>query len=321
MQPLRDPEMTEGIKYALMIKEKAAELGFAACGISKAGLLGDEAKRLEKWLRAGNHGTMRYMENNFDKRIDPRKLVTGAKTVVSVLLNYFPRAGQEDTEAPVISKYAYGKDYHFIIKEKLKELHDYINLSVGQVSGRAFVDSAPVLDRAWAARSGLGWIGKNTCLLVRGGGSFYFIGELIVDIELPADNPIKDYCGSCRRCIDACPTGAIVAPREIDARRCISYLTIEYRDELPEGMRDQMKNRVFGCDICQDVCPWNKKAIPHNEPLLEPDPGLIAMTSAEWHEMERKTFNRFFKKSAVKRAGFKQLKRNLEFLQSQASKR
>jgi epoxyqueuosine reductase len=315
----RDLLMTEGIKYALQIKEKAAELGFAACGISKAEYLGDEARRLENWLSAGKHGTMHYMENHFDKRVDPRRLVEGAKSVISVLDNYFPRVSQEDDEVPVLSKYAYGKDYHFVIKEKLRELHEYINQSVGETGGRAFVDSAPVLDRVWAARSGLGWIGKNTCLLVRGSGSFYFIGELILDIELPADNPIKDYCGSCRRCIDACPTGAIVAPRELDARKCISYLTIEYRDELPAGMRDQMKNRVFGCDICQDVCPWNRKAKPHNEPLLEPEPGLMSMTSAEWHGMERKTFNNLFKKSAVKRAGYKQLQRNLKFLRSSGS--
>jgi epoxyqueuosine reductase len=307
------------VKYAELIKIKARELGFSACGISKAVFLEDQARRLEKWLKAGRHGSMQYMENHFDKRVDPRRLVEGAKSVISVLLNYLPRTEQKDPEAPVLSKYAYGTDYHFVIKDKLRELHEFINRSAGEAGGRAFVDSAPVLDRTWAARSGLGWIGKNTCLLVRGGGSFYFIGELILDIELPVDTPVKDYCGSCRRCIDACPTGAIIAPREIDARKCISYLTIEYRDELPAGMRDQMKNRVFGCDICQDVCPWNRKAKPHDEPLFEPDPGLMAMTSAEWHKMERKTFNRFFKKSAVRRAGYTQLKRNLEFIKPPGS--
>ncbi len=307
------------LKYAELIKTKARELGFSACGISKAVFLEEEARRLEEWLKAGRHGSMQYMENHFDKRVDPRRLVEGAKTVISVLLNYFPSTKQKDTEAPVLSMYTYGKDYHFVIKDKLRELHDFINLSVGETGGRAFVDSAPVLDRAWAARSGLGWIGKNTCLLVRGSGSFYFIGELILDIELPADKPVKDYCGSCRRCIDACPTGAIIAPREIDARKCISYLTIELRDELPAGMRERMKNRVFGCDICQDVCPWNRKAVPHMEPLFEPDPGLMSMTSAEWHEMERQTFNDLFRHSAVKRAGYNQLKRNLDYLKPAGS--
>jgi epoxyqueuosine reductase len=312
---------TEKIKYASLIKARAAELGFSGCGISAATILEAEASRLERWLKAGRHGKMGYMENNFDKRIDPRKLVEGAKSVISVLHNYFPAEKQVNPEAPVLSKYAYGTDYHFIVKDKLKQLLSFMNESIGEVNGRAFCDSAPVLDRAWAARSGLGWIGKNTNLLTKGSGSFFFIGELIVDIDLPADAPVKDYCGNCRRCIDACPTGAILAPRELDARKCISYLTIEFRDDLPEGMRDKMGNRVFGCDICQDVCPWNKKAIPHNEPLFDPDPGLMAMSQDEWNGMDRQVFNRYFKSSAVMRAGYKQLKRNLDFLKGQASKR
>ncbi len=312
---------TEKVKYASLIKARAADLGFSGCGISAATLLEDEGTRLERWLKAGLHGNMGYMENNFDKRIDPRKLVTGAKSVISVLHNYFPSQKQSNPEAPVLSKYAYGTDYHFIVKDKLKQLLLFMNESIGEINGRAFCDSAPVLDRAWAARSGLGWIGKNSNLLTKGSGSFFFIGELIVDIDLPADAPVKEYCGNCRRCIDACPTGAILAPRELDARKCISYLTIEFRDGLPEWMRDKMGNRVFGCDICQDVCPWNKKAIPHNEPLLDPDPGLMAMSPDEWHGMDSQVFNLYFKRSAVRRAGFKQLKRNLDFLQDQASKR
>jgi epoxyqueuosine reductase len=311
--------MTDRNKYTTQIKSKAMELGFAACGISKAVFLEDEARRLEEWLKNGLHGTMQFMENHFDKRVDPRKLVDGAKSVISVLHNYYPRVKQEDPDAPVLSKYAYGKDYHFIIKEKLTRLHNYINQSIGESGGRAFVDSAPVLDRVWAARSGLGWIGKNSCLLVRGSGSFFFIGELILDIELPADKPVKDYCGSCHLCMVACPTGAIVAPGVLDARKCISYLTIEHRDSLPVGMKEMMENRVFGCDICQDVCPWNKKAVPHNEPQYEPEPGLMSMSADEWHSLERKTYNRFFKKSAVRRAGFRQLKRNLEFLKPEGT--
>lgn len=297
-----------------MIKAMAENLGFSACGISAAGPLENEARRLEKWLGAGMHGNMHYMEKHFDKRVDPRKLVEGAKSVISVLHNYFPSGEQKDPDAPVFSKYAYGTDYHFVLKDKLNKLLKFINEEIGEVSGRAFTDSAPVLDRAWAACSGLGWIGRNTNLLVKGRGSFFFIGELIVDLELPADKPVKDYCGSCRLCIDACPTKAIVAPRKLDARRCISYLTIEYRDELPAGMINKLENRVFGCDICQDVCPWNNKAIPHNEPLLDPDPELLEMTAVEWQELEREKFNRFFRRSAVRRAGYRQIRRNLDFL-------
>ncbi|MFP4366705.1 MAG: tRNA epoxyqueuosine(34) reductase QueG [Bacteroidales bacterium] len=304
-------------KYSVLIKKKAQELGFSACGISRAVFLEDEARRLEKWLKNGNHGTMQYMENYFDKRVDPRRLVEGAETVISVLHNYFPLAKQEDPEAPVLSKYAWGTDYHFVMKDKLRKLLEFINELVGEVNGRVFVDSAPVLDRAWAARSGLGWIGKNTCLLVRGSGSFYFIGELIIDLNLPSDKPIKDYCGTCRRCIDACPTGAIEAPRVLNARKCISYLTIEYRNELPAGMQDRMENRVFGCDICQDVCPWNKKALPHNEPLLDPDARVMNMDEGDWHGMDRQLFNLYFRNSAIKRGGYAQLKRNLRFLKHQ----
>ncbi len=301
-------------KYANLIRAKARDLGFSGCGISAAGFLDHEARRLDKWLKAGMHGSMHYLENNFDKRVDPRKLVEGAKSVISVLHNYFPSKVQKDPEAPVLSKYAYGTDYHFVLKDKLRELLAFMNATIGEIKGRAFVDSAPVMDRAWAARSGTGWIGKNTNLLVKGAGSFFFIGELIVDIELATDTPAKDLCGNCRLCMDSCPTGAIIAPRELDARRCISYLTVEYRDQLPAEMRDKMQNRVFGCDICQDVCPHNRKAIPHNEPLFNPDPEMLEMSSEDWHGMERRLFNRHFARSAVKRAGYKQIKRNIEFL-------
>jgi epoxyqueuosine reductase len=303
-------------KYAEQIKAKAESLGFSACGISVAGLLGDEARRLEKWLNAGMHGKMRYMENHFDKRVDPRKLVDGAKSVISVLHNYFPARTQPDPGAPVLSKYAYGVDYHYVMKEKLGDLLAYMNETIGEVSGRAFVDSAPVLDKAWAARSGLGWVGKNTNLLVRKKGSFFFIGELIVDIALPPDEPVGDFCGKCRFCIDACPTGAIVAPRCLDARKCISYLTIEYKGELPEEMKGKMENRMYGCDICQDVCPYNKKSVPHNEPLFEPKPGLLEMGREEWQKMDRKKFRHYFSNTAVWRIRYQQLRRNIDFLGS-----
>lgn len=305
--------------YASLIKAKASELGFSACGIAAACRLEDEAAGLEEWLGAGMHGTMKFMENNFEKRVNPRRLVEGAKSVISVLQNYYTPIRQTDPEAPVLSKYAYGIDYHFVIKEKLRRLLDYMNETIGEVNGRAFTDSAPVLDRAWAARSGLGWIGRNTNLLVRGRGSFFFIGELIVDIDLPADSPSGDYCGTCTRCIDACPTGAIVKSRKIDARKCISYLTIEYRDQLPDDAVDKMQNRVFGCDICQDVCPWNKKAMPHNEPHFNHNPEILALTAGEWREMDSSLFNRLFERSAVKRAGFRQIRRNLEILNSGSS--
>ena len=301
-------------KYANLIRAKARDLGFSGCGISAAGFLDDEARRLDKWLKAGMHGSMHYLENNFDKRVDPRKLVEGAKSVISVLHNYFPSKVQKDPEAPVLSKYAYGTDYHFVLKDKLRKLLAYMKKTIGEINGRAFVDSAPVLDRAWAARSGTGWIGKNTSLLVKGIGSYFFIGELIVDIELAPDAPAKDLCGNCRLCMDSCPTGALVAPRELDARLCISYLTVEFRDQLPEQKRAKMQNRVFGCDICQDVCPQNKKAIPHNEQLLDPDHEMLEMTSKDWHGMNRKFFDRYFAKSTVKRAGYIQIRRNLEFL-------
>lgn len=301
-----------------MIKAKARDLGFMACGIAKACRLDDEASRLEEWLENGMHGTMKYMENHFEKRLDPRKLVDGAKSIISVVHNYLPSVKQQDPEAPVLSKYGYGADYHYVLKEKLGKLLMFMNESIGQVDGRAFTDSAPVLDRAWAARAGLGWIGKNTNLLVPRSGSFFFIGELIVDIDLPADKPMRDYCGSCTMCIDACPTGAIIEPRKVDSRKCISYLTIEYREQIPGEFTGKMHNRVFGCDICQDICPWNKKAVPHQEPLFDPEPGLTELKAEEWHDMTREVFNLYFKKTAVQRAGYKKIMRTLEFLRGKA---
>lgn len=301
-------------KHTQLVKAEAKRLGFQYCGISKAEFLEEEAPRLESWLKQNMNGKMSYMENYFDKRLDPRLLVDGARSVISLLLNYYPSKAQPDPSAPKISKYAYGKDYHFVIKEKLKELTHFINENIGEVSGRAFVDSAPVLDRAWAKRSGLGWIGKNSNLINKESGSFFFIAELIIDLELEYDGPVKDYCGTCTRCIDACPTDAIVAPYVVDGSKCISYFTIELKDNIPSDVKGKFDNWVFGCDICQDVCPWNRFSSPHSEPLFDPAPGLLDMTSKEWHEITEEVFQNLFRDSAVKRTKFKGLKRNLEFL-------
>jgi epoxyqueuosine reductase len=303
-------------KYTALIKEEAMRLGFMACGISKATFLEEEAPRLERWLHQDMHGKMDYMANHFDKRLDPRLLVDGAKSVISLLLNYFPAKEQEHPDAPKLAKYAYGKDYHFVIKDKLKSLLHFMNENIGEVGGRAFVDSAPVLDRAWAAKSGLGWVGKNSNLLNKESGSFFFIAELIVDIELQEDSAVKDYCGTCTRCLDACPTQAIVAPYIVDAHKCISYLTIELKEALPTEYKEQMNNWAFGCDICQDVCPWNRFSKPHQEAEFEPHSDLLGMTAKDWQEITADTFGKLFKKSAVKRAGFKGMQRNLYFLQS-----
>jgi epoxyqueuosine reductase len=298
-----------------MIRAEARRLGFDRCGISRAEYLGDDAVRLKSWLRNQYHGHMAYMENHADKRVDPTKLVDGAQSVISVLLNYYPAPSQEDPAAPIVSKYAYGKDYHELIRGRLRELLRYIKTNVAPASGRAFVDSAPVLDRAWAARAGLGWIGKNTCLISPESGSFFFIGSLILDIPLQYDRPVQDFCGDCERCIRACPTGAIVAPRLIDSRRCISYLTIENKGEIDPAFRGKFRNRVFGCDICQDVCPWNRKAKPHDVQEFRPIPRLLEMTRQEWHELDEQQFNALFRKSAVRRAGFEGLKRNLKYIE------
>ena len=300
-------------EHTKMIKTEAKRLGFLSCGISKAEFLEEEAPRLEKWLNNNMHGEMRYMENHFDKRLDPTKLVEGSKSVVSLLLNYFPSENQHPNSYK-ISKYAYGTDYHFVIKDKLKELLHLINEEIGEVHGRAFVDSAPVLDKAWAAKSGLGWIGKNSNLLTKEVGSFYFIAELIIDLELEYDLPTTDHCGTCTACIDACPTEAIVEPYVVDGSKCISYFTIELKNEIPTAFKGQFDNWMFGCDICQDVCPWNRFSKPHSEPLFNPHPELLKKDKKGWKELTSNVFDEIFAKSAVKRAKFSGLKRNIDFL-------
>lgn len=303
------------LQYSSIIKSEAKRLGFDFCGISKAEFLSEEAPRLEAWLKANRHGKMEYMENHFDKRLDPTLLVDGAKSVVSLLYNYYPEQTQ-NPEAPKISKYAYGLDYHDIIKEKLKEFLNTLREQIGEVSGRAFVDSAPVLDKAWAKKSGLGWIGKNSNLINKQKGSFYFIAELIIDLDLEYDGPIKDYCGTCTKCIDACPTGAIVEPYIVDGSKCISYLTIELKDVIPNEFKGKMDNWVFGCDVCQDVCPWNSFSEMHHEPQFKNTNGLLNYSSDDWYDLSEELFSKVFKGSAVKRTKFKGLKRNLEFIKS-----
>jgi len=301
-------------RHTQLIKQHAQRLGFLSCGISQAGFLEEEAPRLEAWLNKGHHGQMGYMERNFDKRLDPTKLVPGAKSVVSLLLNYYPEQTQQDPTAPKISKYAYGADYHHVIKAKLKELMHCIEEEIGAVSGRAFVDSAPVLDKAWAAKSGLGWMGKNTNLISQQKGSFFFIAELIIDLALDYDNPTTDHCGTCTACIDACPTEAIVAPYKVDGSKCISYFTIELKEAIPQEVKGKFDNWAFGCDVCQDVCPWNRFSQAHREPLFAPHPELLSMTQSDWHEITEAVFERLFERSAVQRTQYKGLKRNLNFL-------
>lgn len=300
--------------YSKFIKEEAKRLGFISCGISKAGFLEQEAPRLEKWLNNNHNGQMAYMENHFDKRLDPTLLVDDGKSVVSLLLNYFPSESQNDNSFK-ISKYAYGQDYHFVIKEKLKELLHSIQENIGEVSGRAFVDSAPVLDKAWAAKSGLGWIGKNSNLITQKVGSFYFIAELILDLDLEYDHAVTDHCGSCTACIDACPTQAILAPYIVDGSKCISYYTIELKENIPNDMQGKFDDWMFGCDTCQDVCPWNRFSKPHSEPLFNPNPDLISFSKKDWTEITEETFKKVFKNSPLKRTKFDGLKRNIKFLE------
>ncbi|WP_108424910.1 tRNA epoxyqueuosine(34) reductase QueG [Flagellimonas amoyensis] len=300
-------------KHTSMIKTEAKRLGFLSCGVSKAGFLEEEAPRLEKWLNQNRHGEMQYMENHFDKRLDPTKLVEGSKSVISLLLNYFP-SEQQNPDSYKISKYAYGTDYHFVIKDKLKSLLHFIQEEIGEVHGRAFVDSAPVLDKAWAARGGLGWIGKHSNLLTQQVGSFYFIAELIVDLELEYDTPVTDHCGTCTACIDACPTQAIVEPYVVDGSKCISYFTIELKNEIPGEFQGKFDEWMFGCDVCQDVCPWNRFSKPHREPLFDPHPELLSFTKKDWEEITEDVFKKVFQKSAVKRTKLSGLKRNIEFL-------
>lgn len=283
-----------------------------SCGISKAGFLEEEAPRLENWLNKNRNGEMSYMENHFDIRLNPTLLVDDGKSVISLLLNYYPDQFQSDSYK--ISKYAYGQDYHFVIKEKLKELLFSIQSAIGDVSGRAFVDSAPVLDKAWAAKSGLGWIGKNSNLLTQKVGSFYFIAELIVDLNLEYDHATTDHCGTCTACINACPTEAIVAPYIVDGSKCISYFTIELKGNIPQEMKGKFDDWAFGCDVCQDVCPWNKFSKANNEPLFNPKPALLSMTRKDWKEITEETFRVVFKDSPLKRTKFEGLKRNIDFL-------
>ncbi|HDZ06909.1 tRNA epoxyqueuosine(34) reductase QueG [Maribacter sp.] len=300
-------------KWTNSIKTEAKRLGFLSCGISKSDFLEEDAPRLEKWLNKNMNGEMSYMANHFDKRLDPRLLVEGSKSVISLLLNYYPEETQT-ADSYKISKYAYGQDYHHIIKSKLRQLQEFITEEIGEVNGRAFVDSAPVLDKAWAAKSGLGWIGKNSNLLTQQVGSFYFIAELIVDIELEYDHAVTDHCGTCTACLDACPTQAIVEPYVVDGSKCISYFTIELKNELPNEMKGSFDDWMFGCDVCQDVCPWNRFSKPHNEPLFNPNPDLLSMTKKDWEEITVDVFQKVFKKSAVKRTKYEGLTRNIDFL-------
>ncbi|MES2518203.1 MAG: tRNA epoxyqueuosine(34) reductase QueG [Bacteroidota bacterium] len=307
--------MQNPTKYTQQIKQKARELGFDFCGISKAGFLEEEAPRLENWLKANQHGKMQYMENHFDKRLDPRLLVDDAKSVVSLLFNYYPDQrlpeGKDDMK---LSKYAYGTDYHFVIKDKLKDFLSFIHQEIGEVGGRAFVDSAPVMDKVWAKKGGLGWIGKHSNLINKKQGSFFFIAELIIDLELEYDHEIKDYCGTCTRCIDACPTDAIVEPFVVDGSKCISYFTIELKEAISIEMRGKFDNWVFGCDVCQDVCPWNRFSKPHKESNFNLHPDLQHFTNADWQEITEEVFKEIFKKSPLKRTKFDGLRRNIEFL-------
>jgi epoxyqueuosine reductase len=301
-------------KNSQLIKEEAKRLGFSYIGISKAERLDEEAKLLENWLNNSSHGKMSYMANHFDLRTDPAKLVPGAKSVISLMFNYYSEKKQP-ASAPKISMYAYGKDYHQVLKKKLKSLLRFIRENIGDVDGRAFVDSAPVMEKAWAAKSGIGWMGKNTNIIHPKSGSYFFLAELITDLPLEYDGPIKDYCGSCTACIDACPTEAIAKPYVVDGSKCISYFTIELKDELiPAEMKGSFNNWAFGCDICQQVCPWNRFSSPHREPDFEPPDAVMKMSKREWMEISEEVFNNLFKNSPLKRAKWKGLKRNLKFL-------
>lgn len=306
-------------RHTKIVKRLAREQGFDFCGIAKAGFLEEEAPRLEQWLKQGSHGAMGYMENHFDKRLDPTKLVPGSKSVITLLYNHYPPKSLPENDNYHVAKYAYGQDYHFIIKTKLRQLIQAISQEIGQVQGRAFVDSAPVMERAWAQRSGLGWIGKNSLLLNREGGSFFFIAELILDLELVPDAPLPDYCGTCTRCIDNCPTDAIT-PYQVDASKCISYFTIELKDAIPEEFQGTFQNWIFGCDICQDVCPWNRFAKPHNEKNFLPIEALMEMDCQQWENLTEEMYQKLFKGSPLKRTRYEGLKRNIRFAMGQDKK-
>lgn len=308
-----DRPLTNKRERTQYIKATAQRLGFSFCGISRAEFLDEEARRLEEWLNKGFQGKMSYLENHFDKRLDPSLLVPGAKSVVSLLYNYFPR--QELPQSGYkIARYAYGEDYHTVIREKLRTFMDDIRNTIGDVHGRVFVDSAPVMERAWAKKSGLGWIGKNSLLLNKDAGSYFFLAELVIDLELEYDGPVKDHCGTCTACMDACPTDAIPQPYVVDGSRCISYFTIELREDIPTGVKGKFENWIFGCDICQEVCPWNRFARPHNEPRFDPSPELQEMTTRDWEELTDEVFQKVFKNSPLKRAKFEGISRNVRFV-------
>ena len=302
--------------YSNAIKQEAKRLGFESCGIAKADFLEEEATNLQLWLKNDYHGKMSYMENYFDKRLDPRLLVEGAKSVITLSFNYFPKEIQ-NKDSYKVAKYAYGEDYHHVLKSKLKELSFFIQNEIGEVNGRAFVDSAPVLERAWAQKSGLGWRGKHSLLIQKNKGSFFFLAELILDLELAYDNPfITDHCGKCTKCIDVCPTKAILPNNTVDGSKCISYYTIELKEEIPSSETGKFEDWMFGCDLCQDVCPWNRFSKPHSEKKFNPHPDLLYMTKNDWNEITETVFKQVFKKSAVKRAKFSGLNRNISFLKS-----
>ncbi len=302
-------------RHTDLIRTEAQRLGFEFVGFARAERLDDEARRLEEWLGRGSHGKMAYMENHFDLRIDPTKLVPSAKSVICLTFNYYNPDQQTDPDAPKISRYAYGEDYHAVVKDRLKNLLSYMQEQIGEVNGRCFVDSAPVLEREWAKRAGIGWNGRHTLTIHPRRGSFFFLAEIICDLPLVYDDPIRDHCGTCRRCIDACPTEAISSEGYfLDASRCISYLTIELREEIPAAFSSKMDNWMFGCDVCQDVCPWNRFSERHSEPAFEPHPDLLGMTRSDWLELTEDVFGKVFRKSAVKRAKFEGLKRTIRFL-------
>ena len=300
--------------HTQIIKQTALSLGFDYCGIAKAGVLSADAKRLENWLHKGFNGKMKYMENYFDERIDPTKLVPNAQSVITLALNYYP-SQQQDKNLPKIAKYAFGKDYHIVIKEKLNAFFYTLQSKIGNITGRGFVDSAPVLERAWAVKSGLGWVGKNGNLIIKNKGSFYFLATLILDIKLEYDNVLgKDFCGTCTKCIDACPTEAILPNKEINGSQCISYYTIELKEAFEKNLASNFNNWAFGCDICQDVCPWNRFSTPHKISEFNPIPAIFNLNKKDWEEMTEETFKMFFGKSAIKRTKLNRMKRNIAFL-------
>lgn len=302
------------MNYSQLIKQKAEKFGFQSCGISKAEFLEEEAPRLETWLNKGYHGEMQYMENHFDKRLNPTLLVEGAKSVISLSYNYFPKVKIDEINNFKISKYAYGEDYHDVIKDILKEMMAELQEEIGEFGFRVFVDSAPVLEKAWARKSGLGWVGKNANLITKKHGSFYFLAEIICDLELEYDLPVTDHCGSCRACIDACPTQAIVSDRIVDGSKCISYATIELKNQIPDYFKGKMDDWMFGCDVCQDVCPWNRFSAPTLQEKFAPNFQKLNFRKNEWKELTQELFSEIFKKSAVKRTKFSGLMRNISFL-------